>query len=114
MFIRRKVNAAILAAPNLLTVFEVNQKTRENENGSKAIPRTKATYGLGLKLCVSPSEIGRTKKKINHITLNQKIPKETGRMVLRNPFFLSFSKNIRAIPTKDPIETTIIPSARVR
>ena len=86
-FIKRNTSAATLAAPNLLIVLDVNQKTRENENGRSVTPRPIATYGFGLKLCVSPSEIGKTKKKISHITLNQKIPNETGRIIFRKLFF---------------------------
>jgi hypothetical protein len=86
IFITRNTNAAAVAAPNPLMVLDTHQKTRENENGRSTTPRTNATYGFGLKLCVSPSEIGNTKKKINHITLNQKIPKDIGRIIFRKLF----------------------------
>ena len=92
MFIVRNTRAAALAAPNLLTDFDVNQKINENENGKSVTPSTIATYGFGLKLCVSPSEIGKTKKKINHIILNQKIPKAIGRIIFKKLFSLFISK----------------------
>jgi len=83
MFIVRNTRVAALAAPKLLMVLDTHQKTRENEKGRSTTPRTTATYGLGLKLCVSPSEIGNTKKKISHIILNQKMPNEIGRIIFR-------------------------------
>jgi len=72
-----------------------------------------ATLGLGLKLCVSPSEIGNTKKNTNHITLNHKTPNEIGKMETRNLLFSVRWKCILANPITAPIVTIIIPKASV-
>jgi hypothetical protein len=88
----RKTKAAALAAPKLWLVFDMDQKTNENPKGSTDTPKINAITGFGLKLCVSPSDIGRTKKKINHITLNQKTPKDIGRTIFRKLFFLLVSE----------------------
>jgi len=113
IFIVTNTNIAALAVPNWLNVLCADQNTRENANGIKIKLSITATYESGLKLCVSPSEIGNTKKKINHITLNQKIPNDTGKIKFKKLCLSRRWNFILANPITEPMVTIIIPKANV-
>ena len=100
MFIIMNTNADALAAPKLLSVLNDDQKTIENMKGNATKLNPIATYGSGLKLCVSPSEIGNTKKNTIHITLNQNTPNATGRIIFKK-IFCSLMTRIDSCKTYD-------------